>query len=257
MGRLGTEAAEKRAAEVDTSGKYLRLEDDGDKAIVAFIAEIYSYDAIWTGSGYLDADDDDGKKYLKENSKVTAGFRARVNTYVLERGHKDDKKLKPVGKVQIFENGLNWFNSWVKLRNKFGFTGEGAYVIELERNGSKGDTKTTYSQLPHDKIDDIKGLSAILKKCKPYDLADLSGDGDSDSSSSGGGSNGVISDDDKKALIADLKPMGREVLDEFMTEFGIGQLKALPSGKLDDAKAFIASKQGKGEEETKETDPFA
>lgn len=256
MGNHGWDETQKAASEVNTDGTFLKLEDDKDKAVVAFLGRPYNHNSIYTGERYLDADTDEGQEYLRENPKKKASFRASMNLYVLERG--SGKRMKKVNRVQIFENGVKWFDNLIKIKDKYGLD---TWTFELERNGKAKSTKTTYSMLPHLEIKTIEGLRKILEGAELHDLEnpmDRSDDDGDEKKASSNGSNGIISDEDKQALVAELKPLGREVLDEFMTEFGVTQLKTLPSSKLDDAKAFIAAKQSGGEkEEAAEVDPFA
>lgn len=247
MGRSGWDETKQMADEVSTGGIFLRLEQDHDKAIVVFLGEPYGREVIWTGERYLDADSDDGKAYLDNHPKARATTRFSMNCLVLESGNGD--RVVKDERVAIFENGVTWFNDLVAIRNKYG---PGIWTFEVERHGKPRDTKTTYSMLPHEKIADVAGLADKVKAATLLDLANPSGGGDATGSTSG---NGVISESDKSALVADLKTLGREDLAAFLSEFGIKQVKELPSGKLSDAKAWIGAK--KGGEPAPEQDPFA
>jgi len=257
MGTYGWNDAKKKADEVNTSGMYLKLEDDGDQAIVVWMGEPYAREVIWTGEGYLDADTDEGKAYLDNNPKKKASFRCAMNGLVLKKGHADNPKgHKVVNQMQIFENGVNWFNDLCKIKEKYGL---GIWAFELQRNGKAKDPKTSYSMLPDTKVADWDGLADLIKsfESKLHDLADPKGEsGSGDSSGSDGGA--TVSDDQKKELTAKLKPLGREVLNSFLTSFGIEQLKSLPAAKFDDAMKFCADNGSapEPEKEPEEKDPF-
>ena len=250
MGTYGWDDARKKADDAQVGGKFLKLEDDGDTAILVWLDKPYARDVVWNGETYLEADSDDGKAYLDNHPKKKPQFRASMNGLVLKRGNKNDKELKVVEppEVQIFENGVNWFNDLCKIKEKYGL---GIWAFELQRNGKAGDPKTTYSMLPDTKVDDINGLAEKIKAAKLHDLANPMSDNDDDSKS---GSNGVISDEQKAELVAKLKALGRETLSEFLKAFEVEQIKALPSSKFDAAMKFCSDKSGDSEPEV---DPFA
>lgn len=252
MGTYGWDDARKKADDASTGGIFLKLEDDGDTAIVVWIDKPYAREVIWTGEKYLDADTDEGRAWLDNHPKKKPSFRAAMNALVLKKGHKDDKDLKVCepAEVQIFENGVNWFNDLCKIKEKYGL---GIWAFELQRNGKAKDPKTTYSMLPDTKVADWDGLKEKIEAAKPHDLANPKGD-DDDASSSSGTANGVISEDQKTELVGKLKALGRETLSEFLKAFEIEQIKGLPSGRFDDAMKFCADKEGGG---TDEIDPFA
>ena len=265
MGTHGWDKTKKQADDASTGGMFLKLEDDGDTALVVWLGEPYGREVVWTGQQYLDAECDEAVAWLDNNPKKKPSFRASMNALVLKKGHKDDKELKvSEDGIQIFENGVNWFGDLCKIKDKYGL---GIWTFELQRNGKARDPKTTYSMLPDTKVVDYDGLKDRVAEAMKnlHDLENpVSDDDDSDDSdddkksSSSKKSNGAgsISDEQKTALIADLKELGREVLDEFLTTFDVKQLKALPAAKFDDAMAFVADKKG-GVKEDEEIDPFA
>jgi hypothetical protein len=256
MGSYGWDNTKKKADEASTGGIFLKLEDDGDTVLLVWLGEPFGREVVWTGEKYLDADTDEGVAWLDNNPKKKASFRASMNALVLKKGHKDDKELKDTDDgIQIFENGVNWFGDLCKIKDKYGL---GVWAFELQRNGKARDPKTTYSMLPDTKIAEIDGLKEKVAEASKnlHDLANPISDSDDDdkpaSNSNGAGS---ISAEQKDALTADLKELGREVLDEFLTRFEVKQLKALPASKFDAAMAFITEKKGGSAEE--EIDPFA
>lgn len=262
MGSYGWKETEKKADDAAVGGGiFLKLEDDGDTALIVWLGEPYGRDVIWTGERYLDAESDDGVAYLDNNPKKKASFRASMNALVLKKGHKDDKELKvSEDGVQIFENGVNWFGDLCKIKDKYGL---GVWAFELQRNGKARDPKTTYSMLPDTKIADIDGLKERVESAMKDSLNDLenpvanNNDDDDDDKKKGNGVSGTINDEQKTALVTDLKELGREVLDEFLTKFDVKQLKLLPASKVDEAIAFIAEKKGGNAAAEEEIDPFA
>lgn len=259
MGQSGWDVGQKMADDASVGGKFLSLKDDGDKCIIAFLGDPHSRLVFWDTKEeqYIDAESDEGKAYADNHADKKPSFRASINCFVLQTGNKsgytDDER------VAMFENGVTWFNDLIKCKTKYGL---GVWLFEMERKGKAKDPKTTYSVLPDKKIADVPGLADKISAAKLHDLANPNASDDDDSkgktNSASGSSNGVISDENSKALIADLKTLDRAKLDEFLNTFGIKRVKELPNGKLDDATQWIAANGGKPAEPEpeKEIDPF-
>ncbi len=257
MGQSGWDTGQRMADEAGTGGRFLSLKDDGDKCIIAFLGAPHSRLVFWDQENgqYIDAESDEGKVYADNHADKKPSFRASINCFVLQTGNKtgytDDER------VAMFENGVTWFNDLIKCKTKYGL---GIWLFEMERKGKAKDPKTTYSVLPDKKIEEVPGLADKIKAAKLHDLANPNASDDDDKSktnSASGSSNGVITDENSKALITDLKTLDRAKLDEFLNTFEIKRVKELPSSKLDDATKWIAANGGKAAEpEPEEIDPF-
>ncbi len=250
MGQSGWDVGQKMADDASVGGRFLSLKDDGDKCIIAFLGDPHSRLVWWDGEQYLDAESDEGKAYADNHADKKPSFRASINCFVMQTGNGD--KMKEDERVAMFENGVTWFNDLIKCKTKYGL---GIWLFEMERKGKAKDPKTTYSVLPDKKIDDVPGLADKIKNAKLHDLANPNADADDSKS---GSSNGLITDENSKALITELKGLDRAKLDEFLNTFEIKRVKELPTGKLDDATKWIAANGGKAAEpeDEQEIDPF-
>ena len=131
---------------------FVRLANDGDKVVVAFVGDPYCREVIWTGERYERFDPDD-----LANTGKRASLRVAFNLFIpAEDG------------VKIFDGGLMFFNDVIKIREKYGLD---EWLFEIERHGPPRDVKTVYSILPEEKIDNE--LRARIAAAELYDLESL------------------------------------------------------------------------------------
>ena len=115
------------------AAKYLRLKDDGDKAVVVFLGEPFARE-VWF----------DGDKYVTISSKFNmkdVDFSLRVSLNVA---------LYDTMQVAVWEMSSRTFRDVLKLRDKFGLD---RWAFEIQRHGAAKDQKTTYSILPEHELD--------------------------------------------------------------------------------------------------------
>ncbi len=240
------EDTDKRAKESAGSGIFVRLEEDGDKFVGAFIGDPYPQELFW--------DQKEGKyvPYTAEHEKRKDKMTLRVSLNVFVIAENGEKLTKPT--VSIFEMNATTFRSVVKVRKRYGF--EKTY-FEVERSGKKKDPNTTYSVLPDEPIEPAE-LEAI-KKLKLHDLAKKargeSSDGGEDDYDKTDSGDEPIGKPDAQALVEVLRKVPRTKLDEFLAKFGIAKVKELKQKDLAEARKFVGL-DGTGEDEGEE-DPFA
>ncbi|GMV44032.1 MAG: hypothetical protein AMXMBFR64_57480 [Myxococcales bacterium] len=119
---------------------YVRLEDDGDQVVGTFVDDPRIRDVHWTSVEYVDCtlDRPEGCKYCAQGLRV--GTKAQLNFYV-----RDERRMK------VIEGGPGWFKNVLKVIKKYGLA---MVWFEVERQGAKGDPKTTYAILPDEAISD-------------------------------------------------------------------------------------------------------
>jgi len=240
---------DKRAKESAGSGIFVKLEDHEDKFVGAFLGDPYPQELFW--------DQKQGKyvPYTEEHAKADEKMTLRVSLNVFVTSENGEVLKQPA--VKIFEMNATTFRAINKCRKRYGF--EKCY-FEVERNGKKKDTNTTYTVLPDEDID-----PADLKKLRELKLHDLSkksrGGSESDQQPESddydrkqSGSD-PISKADAQELVEVLRKVDRDRLDEFLAKFGIAKVKELKQKNLSEARSFLGlDNQSEGEEG--ESDPF-
>jgi len=246
MGVHGVDAAKKMAEEHEaaSAGKFIKLADDGDKVVVAFIGEPYAREVVWI-------EDAEGKRKPEEYNE-SKHDKKRDKPRMLVSWNVYDFEQE---KVRVYEQGVTFFRTWLQADEKYGRT---KWAFEIKRNGAKGSTKTTYSVFPERelKADEI----AALEKLDLYNLEDGTDSLGGDDNSGSNGSGAVIDADTANVLIADLKALrdgGKaEVLTAFLKEFGVEAIRDVPAALKDKALAFVAQHKGT-DDKPAERDPFA
>lgn len=166
----GWDAAQHAVDESDADGpprKFVRLQDQGDKFVGAFVGEPLVRHVHWSErhNRYGDCDGDDCVVCANGGRAQT---RATVNVFVTSLSSstkKPDDKPAPVGEMKLFECSIVTLKSLLKVRDKFGFD---EWLFEVERLGRRGDTKTSYAVLPEAKIP--KALREKIAEATPHDL---------------------------------------------------------------------------------------
>jgi len=243
---------DKRAKESAGSGIFVKLEDDGDKIVGAFLGDPFPQELFWNqGKNKYEP-------YTEAHAKAKEKMTLRVSLNVLVTLENGEAQKTPA--VKILEMNATTFRSVNKCRKRYGFD---RTYFEIERNGKKKDPNTTYTVLPDDPID-----AEELKKLKELKLHDLEAKSrggsetsdpqpadDYDSKQTAG--DDPISKPDAQALVDVLRTVPRENLDEFLAKFGVSKVKELKQRDLKEAQSFLGI--GKKEEESGaegESDPF-
>jgi len=214
-------------------GLFVRLANDGDKVVGAFLGDPYAREVHWDGERYVECA---GKGACDPCANaVKASLRTSMNFYVLS-----ERALK------IVEGGVGWFKDLVKCREKYGL---GKYAFEIERHGASGDTKTHYTILPDEKLSDDQVRA--LGKLELHDLrAVFANDGETDERRS----EPKLIDERAAEQIKDrLKSAPRETVGAFLKKFGITRIRELKASDARAALAFV----GAHEPASDEIDPFA
>lgn len=280
----GWDAGQQLAEESSTS-IFLKLEDDGDKALGCFVGDPLCQQVFFSkkDNRYIDADSEDGEKYAAKNKGKRPSFRFRINMLVLGLGDEDTEfDLESIdlenARVMIYEQGVKVWRKLCKAKNKYGL---GKKVFELERNGKAGSTNTEYSLMPEGNVKDVDGLAELIAS---IDLHDLTGqaveedDDDSDEVTStksstkkktakktasakksakngkSNGANGITIDQIRTSLKA--LPDGHAKAGEFLEAFELRKVKELPEAKFGAAMEWIAAQAAEAEEEAGDSDPF-
>jgi hypothetical protein len=255
--------AEKRAKEA-TAGLYVRLQNDKDKVVLAFVGEPNYRDTFYNPK--TNKTETFTEEHKKEGKTPSAKF--KLNVWVKEQA-----------KMMIFECNSSTFKEVAACKNKYGLE---KHFFEVIRDGKKGDTNTTYKVLP-DALITTEELAAI-KAAPPHDLTKTSDEEIADGGKSDMGShdkaktgtNGTagtaapaapaaapaetITSEQASKLVARVKVLPKEKIDAFLKRFAVQQVKALKASDYAAAEAFVDELEGKpavAPAATTEVDPFA
>jgi hypothetical protein len=154
MGNKGSWGKTQEAMENSGGGLFLRLENDGDAAVVAFCGAPLPRDITFNErtKNYEPWDESHKAAGRKKQTKYA------MNVYALSA------LGKRVDEMKVIDMNFNTLTAVIALKDKYGFS---KCYFEIKRHGAKGDTKTTYQILPDQ---DIKAEDlAIFGSADPKD----------------------------------------------------------------------------------------
>jgi len=216
----GWESAEELAKKHTGGGKFLRLENDGDSAVVAFLGEPYATEVVWN--------EKEGRYDDAPPGAAKASLRVRINCY--------NKELK---KVQVYEGGSTWFKTLVAVRNKYGLD----RYYEMKRSGAKKDPKTTYSIMPEDdKLSeaDKKDLAGL----ELHDLKNVNEDDATPETTTGtkpAAEGATISHESASKIVSQLKELDKSAIAKYQAQFGVQRIRETPAAREKEALEFVAA----------------
>ncbi len=224
----------------NSGGTFIRLANNGDKVVGAFCGEPFAREVVWVGDKYEDFD-----PAIHTEKRPT--LRVMLNFFVPE-----------LGEMKVIEGGTVWFKDLLKLRDKYGLA---KWFFEIERHGDAGDSKTNYSILPEEKIDEA--TRACIAETELHDLAAIAGVGgaqkggnEKPTANERAESTGPIDPRVAGDLVAQLKSLPREEVDAFLSEFGVQRVRDLKASQEKDARTFIKARLD-AVTQPAEIDPFA
>ncbi len=236
----------------DGSSLWVKLRDNGDKVVGVFLGDPYPREVIWTGERYVDASTPEAQPFIKEGKKPS--LRIVINLAVRAEHGWDVKAL---------EQTATFFKDVMKVDQKYGLD---AWSFEIERHGAAGDTKTTYSILPEEKLSkaDVKALEEL----ELLDLDGLYNESLADAKERGKAGKFEDYDDDEKipakvadAIIVVLKELPREYTNRFLERFEIRRIRDLALKEKKAAIEFLDELEAEAKQAATaaaaEDDPFA
>jgi hypothetical protein len=218
-------------AEKHSGGNYVKLQNDGDKIVGAFVGEPHAREVYWDGKKYLDS--------KPEGGTAKASLRVSLNFFVPGEG------------MKIIEGNTSWFNDLLKVKDKYGLEKS---VFEIVRSGSKGDPKTKYMFMYEKPVSDA--LQAEIAKAPLHDLTRAA---ESETGDGGAGDTPKTIDiDTAKAVIERLKALPPGEGQAFLAEFKLARIRDLLSADLPAAIRFIEAREAKNRPVPHQSiDPFA
>jgi hypothetical protein len=142
MAKVTWDKAKETADSYKSGGMFLRLADDGEKFVGAFVGEpcvreLFYDEKTKTYEKYSPAHKEAGKKPSAKFS---------INVY--QPAKKGEKGAEPRA-CRIFEMSAITFKDLLKVKEKYGLD---KWMFEVSREGKKGSSKTTYHILPEEKL---------------------------------------------------------------------------------------------------------
>jgi hypothetical protein len=277
MAKLSWEDTEKKAKELG-GGTFAALKADKDKVVGVFVGDPDARETHWDGAKSVPFSEEHAKKGATPQLKV------RFNFATFKQGNGEDVRELPKPEMKVLEVNAKTFTAINKARKKYGLD---KCMFEIERNGAKGDTKTTYSVLPDVELTDA--MRAQIAELKPHKLEEAEEeeefenygkDGAKDDAAKDGAKSdkpktdkpktdtkpkptadgdAPIAPEDAQALVARLKELPRESLNKFLSKFGVAKIKELKKKDLGDATAFVTELEPKPDPapaDGAEEDPF-
>ncbi len=239
--------------EKSSDERFLRLEEDGDKARVFFAGVPYTRYVYWDGQQTREWTEDCGQK-------KTLRVAQNVITCRIEKG-----KLEILS-AKVLEQGKRFFQNVSKRDKKYGIRD---WIFEIERSGSKGDTDTSYNIDPEYELSDKEREK--LMSMKLFDLdefyAELGGGNrdkkkrsqpDKQEEPDEEDDDAVINDEQNNELISlfktfeDPEATGRK----FVKEFGIKKVKELHKSQLKKAMKYLDKLTNAEHPESEDDSPF-
>lgn len=134
-GSKGSWGKTQEAMENQGSSTFLRLEGDGDKAVVAFCGAPFHRDICYNEkTKTYEAWDDTAKAAGRKKSS-----RYAMNVFTVSVKGAETNEMK------VIDMNFNTMQSVIALKDKYGLA---KCLFEVTRHGAKGDTKTQYQILP-------------------------------------------------------------------------------------------------------------
>ena len=203
-----------------SGGNWLKLTNDGDKAVVVFLGEPYPREVCFVDGKYVLFDDKLRAQGLKPSLRVA------LNVALFDT--KD---------VKVLEQGVMFFKDLVRVREKYGLE---RWAFEVQRHGAAKDPKTSYSLLPEHQLSAEQ--QRAFQALPLHDLAKMYA-GDEGSSGSVGSYDRRPSETIEPRVAQDLatqlKALPREAVDRFLQKFPVQRIKDLPGAQIEKARAFV------------------
>ncbi len=196
-------------------GSWIRLQNDGDSAVVVFLGEPYPRQVCFV----------DGKYHVATDELKAAGHKAslRVALNVL---------LLETKEVKVLEQGVVFFKDLVRVRDKYGLS---EWAFEVTRNGAPKDPKTSYSILPERQL--TAEERQLVKGLKVHELAVLYGEAEVEDEPE------FVDEEVARQMVGQLKLLPRQAAERFCQKFGVERVRDLKRTHVEAAWELIVALQ--------------
>ena len=213
------------------SSTWLKLANDGDKAVVVVLGEPFPREVCFAEGKYMPFDE----KLKAEGYK--ASLRVAFNVALF-----DTKEVK------VLEQGVVFFKDLMQVREKYGLD---KWAFEIRRNGAAKDPKTTYSILPEHQLSPAQQQE--FQKLERHDLAAVY--------------QGTVAEEAKPAAPIDektaqsiavvLKSLPKQAVERFCKKLGVTRIREIPAAQMQMAIDVLDVLEAEFKPKAVEVDPFA
>lgn len=210
-------------------GLFVKLANDGDKVVGAFVGDPHAREVVWTGDAYEPYEEGGAAHQGKRPS-----LKVMLNFYV------------PGDGMKVIELNATTFGSLLQVRDKYGL----GWLYEITRSGKPRDPKTKYTILPERELD--AGLAAEIRGASLHDLASFG------SGEEGDAGDGVVSETEAERMAAALRRLPRSAVDAFLGELRVQRIRDVRASDAERARALLADLAKRhAPPPAEEVDPFA
>jgi hypothetical protein len=214
-----------------SGGDWLKLQNDGDKAVVVFLGQPYPREVCFVDGKFIPMTD------ALKGQGCKASLRVALNVAVF--GTKE---------VKVLEQGVRFFKDLVRVRDKYTLE---KWAFEVTRHGAAKDTNTTYSILPDQQL-----TAEQIREYQSLKLLDLVKLYDSVAAEGASAPDAMIDPQTALAIATTLKTLPREAVEQFCTALGVQRIKDLRAAQIAKAKVFVEALVNEFSPDS-QVDPFA
>jgi hypothetical protein len=214
----------------ESSSQWLKLANDGDRAVVVFVGEPHPREVVFDAGGYHTFTPEHEARGLKPT------FRFPINVAVL-----------PNFEVKVLEVGASLMRDVLRVKKKYSLE---TWAYEVVRRGAAKDPKTTYDLLPEQQL-----TAEEQRRVGALKLLDLVALYDGRAETAAAPAPVPIDDPTAKDLVERLRALPRPAVDAWLHEMKIARVRELTTDRLAEARTRI--KQLADHAKAPSADPFA
>ena len=227
-------------------GRFVKLQNDGDKVDVVFLGEPFPLEVCFVNGRYVRFTEE-----LKSQGHKSS-LRVAFNVALV-----DSKEVK------ILEISVVLFKDVLQVREKYGLD---RWSFEVRRRGAANDPKTTYTILPDRQLtpEQQKEFQALPLHDLESFFAETASETNRTNGALGASSSkpngGAVAVKTTQSIAVILRSLPMEAASRFCKKFGIERIKDLPSERGDDSISYLDELEAEFrvlQEPKPEVDPFA
>jgi len=215
------------------SSTWLKLVNDGDKAVVVVLGEPYPREVCFVDGKYAPFDE----KLKAQGFKPS--LRVAFNVALLD-----------TREVKVLEQGVVFFKDLCQVREKYGLE---KWAFEVRRNGAAKDPKTTYSILPERQLSFEQ--EEEFKRLPLFDLAEVYRVASAEEPKPA--TSVLIDETGVQAITVVLKSLPKEAVERFCKKVGVARIREIPAAKVPMAIDVLEALEAELKPKATEIDPFA
>ena len=214
-----------------SSSTWLRLANDGDRAVVVVLGDPFPREVVFIDNKYVVLTE----KLKAEGNK--GSLRVAFNVAMF-----DTKEVK------VLEQGVVFFKDLNQVREKYGLT---KWAFEIRRSGAAKDPKTTYSILPEHQLSPAQQQE--FQKLALHDLVAVYQGASAEEAKPAT----PIDDKTAQSITVVLKSLPKEAVERFCKKLGVTRIREIPAAQMQMAIDVLDVLEAEFKPKAVEIDPFA